>query len=211
MKKYGTLVIYHKSYWPALVHFMTFIYKRTLFALSLILLIDYPLIQLSIYLTDQLGDTLFLAIVRPYKDLHVNLLTIFNEFLCLIAGLYFLDLLYERDRPQDEKLRAGRAYVAIIYIHLAVNLIVICTFAGIELYKIIKERFRLNKLKTQKTKIHVYNTKEPDDGKELDEIVQDIIKDDTPIYYEEEPKIEEPEEEIGDVTNLYVEEDEKPV
>lgn len=93
MAKFGALIVYYRSYWPSLVHFLAFMYKRTLFALSLVLLVDNPFVQLCIYCIDEFGDLLFLALVRPYKLLYVNLVAIFNELLCFMSGLFFISLL----------------------------------------------------------------------------------------------------------------------
>ncbi|TNV85801.1 hypothetical protein FGO68_gene17650 [Halteria grandinella] len=105
--------------------------RRLLFALSVVLLEDYPIFQVNLYFQSSFCSLAYLLKYQPFENRKMNLLELFNEMNVYIASLHLVALinLQESDevliQRQNIKLtkEIGYSFIFVSCIQIAINLI----------------------------------------------------------------------------------------
>ena len=107
-KKYGTLTedvykkrtIYQRAYYPL------FVFNRIILTFTVVLIYDYPLLQLAIILLIQVAMIHYLIKWRPFKSELQQVIVVSDEF-TIIFGLLLLYFIYQNQGDTKTRARIG--------------------------------------------------------------------------------------------------------
>jgi hypothetical protein len=128
--KFEALVASIKStFRAASLYIVLFLLRRLVFALSLVFLTDWPLLQVNLLFLQSLSLLLYLLACRPFDDPVISAQELFNE-LCIL-GVTYPSLLFSGylDDPLIE-YQAGWYIVGVIGVNLTVNMSIALVQAG---------------------------------------------------------------------------------
>jgi len=124
--------------WPR-YYYPIYLIRRLVYAVVLIVLIDYPFIQLwLIIFVTTIPILLYLSIVRPFDKLLDNILNIYNEAVVLIS-YSTVGILNSGHFKSSTVMNIGWFMVGLVLLSLAASWVVMLPGATKELYNTIKE------------------------------------------------------------------------
>eukprot|EP00347_Sterkiella_histriomuscorum_P000767 403374579 len=106
------------------LYLWTFLLRRTAFSVSVVILRDYPKIQLFIYLSSCIFIFLWHLILRPYKDSMLNFFYVFNELVLIICGCIMM-LFLDSSMSEKESNLYGYLMIVIVVLAIVINWLVI--------------------------------------------------------------------------------------
>jgi hypothetical protein len=117
---------------PSLIFYFLFVLKRQIVILSLILLQNYALFQLHVYIIVSFFVFAYSATIQPHSDRSLNRQNTLNEAILLICSyhlLLFSDYIDDNatffGRPYNFKSAFGWSMLAIIFVGVLLNVIII--------------------------------------------------------------------------------------
>jgi hypothetical protein len=126
----------------ALMYTVIFLMRRLLYALTLVLLGDYPLFQLFIMQTLVVSNAIYLVSVKPYETKLSNYSEIFNE-ICILTCTNFLYIYTDYNTDVDLSFDTGFVIIGVVGLNIIVNVtLMVTTSCALLRMQILKLRFK---------------------------------------------------------------------
>ncbi|CDW91190.1 UNKNOWN [Stylonychia lemnae] len=132
------------------LYLWTFLVRRAVLAISLVVAKDYPRAQLMVYIGSSSFILLWHLILQPYESNMLNFFNIFNELVLLLCGCIMI-LFLDAAMPEKEANLYGYLMITIVVLAIIINWAVILpskVIEGIESVKLMI-RHRDDKIRYQ--------------------------------------------------------------
>jgi len=154
---YGTLR-YH--YRPALLFYVIFMARRLFFALAIVYLGDYQILQVNIFMFGSIAISMFLWRIKPFAIQAINYLEILNESSILVSG-YLLNSCTDYNSNYQLKYSLGWIMIILSVLNIAINL-------SLNLYFTVKRVIQIIRKKcTKKSRKGIHTPYKQNSGKEF--------------------------------------------
>ena len=165
-KAYGSLCeeirFEHKL---ALLFNLLFLLRRVVFILTVTLLVDYPVLQLQVFMLMSLLMLIYLVHVKPFTEQSCNRLECFNELTILAVGTC-LPMFTDIDRPSGVSTVYGWLVLGIIVLNFLVNSLTITVAAVVLLYrkccKAMAGKITIKMVKLVRMQVNIFNNAKED-------------------------------------------------
>lgn len=166
--KYGALVesdinhTYGSSYFQirtnskaALLYNVLFMLRRLVYAATAVFLAKYPPLQALILILQSLIHILYVVSVRPFEEMSLNLMELFNEATVLLATYHAMALteMLPTDSASeiiDSQYKVGWSLITLVGINMIANLVVMIYQTALQAKQHIRNLLR--KLKQWRSK-----------------------------------------------------------